>query len=113
VTATYGFSAGYNTAEDGTTTMDTAWDKFIKTCETVGTVVGYATPSTSETASSTTAVVIFDAGSVNQGDGTGGQSGATTGFGALKAALAATGSCAASDIAVTAYTGFTGSALSA
>jgi hypothetical protein len=55
----------------------------------------------------------FDAGSVNQGDGAGGQAGATTGFGALKTALAAAGSVATTDIAVTAYTGMTGVQLSA
>jgi len=117
VTATYGFTAGYSTAEDGSTSMDTAWDRFIRACETVGTVVGYSTPVTDNTyggaSSSSTVTVLFDAGSVNQGDGAGGQAGATTGFGALKTALAAAGSVATTDIAVTAYTGMTGVQLSA
>jgi 3-deoxy-D-manno-octulosonic acid (KDO) 8-phosphate synthase len=117
VTATYGFTAGYNTAEDGSTSMVTAWDTFIRACEVVGTVVGYSTPVTDNTyggtASSSTVTVLFDAGSVNQGDGAGGQSGATTGFGALKSALAAAGGVSASDIAITVYTGLTGAALSA
>ena len=117
VTATYGFTAGYNTAEDGSTSMATAWDTFIRACETVGTVVGYSTPVTDNTyggaSSSSTVTVIFDAGSVNQGDGAGGQAGATTGFGALKTVLAAAGSVATTDIAVTAYTGMTGVQLSA
>jgi 3-deoxy-D-manno-octulosonic acid (KDO) 8-phosphate synthase len=117
VTSTYGFTTGYNTAEDGSTSMDTAWDRFIRACETVGTVVGYSTPVTDNTyggaSSSSTVTVLFDAGSVNQGDGAGGQSGVTTGFGALKTALAAAGSVATTDIAVTVYTGLTGAALSA
>ena len=117
VTATYGFTAGYSTAEDGSTSMATAWDTFIRACETVGTVVGYSTPVTNNTYgganNSSTVTVIFDAGSVNQGDGAGGQAGATTGFAALKAALASAGSVTAADIAVTVYTGMTGAALSA
>lgn len=117
VTATYGFTVGYNTAEDGSTSMDTAWDKFIRACETVGTVVGYSTPVTDNTyggaSSSSTVTVLFDAGSVNQGDGAGGQNGATTGFGALKDKLASAGGVTAADIAVTVYTGLTGAALSA
>lgn len=119
VTGTYGFSAGYNTSEDpaNAVSMDTAWDKFIRACETVGTVVGYSTPVTDNTyggaSSSSTVTVLFDAGSVNQGDGAGGQAGATSGFGALKTALAAAGSVATTDIAITVYTGLTGAALSA
>lgn len=44
---------------------------------------------------------IVDQPTVNQGDGAGGQSGATTGFGALKSALAAGISGAAGDYTVT------------
>ena len=44
---------------------------------------------------------IVDQPTANQGDGTGGQAGATTGFGALKAALAANLAGAAGDYAVT------------
>lgn len=117
VTASYPFAT---VAADGADQAGNYFDKFIRACETVGTVVGYSTPSTTEVGSSSTVVVIFDAGSVNQGDGTGGQSGATTGFAALKAAIvgaaAQSGSgytIVASDLAVTTYTGLTGSALSA
>lgn len=110
VTATYDFAT---VVADGSDQAGNKFDKFIRACETVGTVVGYSTPSTTETGSSSTVTVIFDAGSVNQGDGTGGQSGATTGFAALKSALAAAGGVTASDIALTVYTGMTGSVLSA
>ena len=112
VTTTYDFST--NTA-DGSDQSANEFDQFLRACETVGTVVGYGTPSTSDVASSCTVVVMFDAGSLNQGDGTGGQSGATTGFAALKAALvgAAGGSVVAGDFAITAYTGFTGASFSA
>ena len=44
---------------------------------------------------------IVDQPTANQGDGTGGQAGATTGFGALKAALALALGGAAGDYAVT------------
>lgn len=106
VTATYDFSGA---------TVGGEFEQFIRACETVGTVVGYGNPSTTDTANSCTAIVMFDAGSLNQGDGTGGQSGATTGFGALKTALvsAAGGTVVAGDFAITAYTGFAGASFAA
>jgi len=102
VTANYDFTTGY-------ASVNSEFEQVIRACETVGTVVGYGKPANAS--SSSTAVVIFDAGSVNQGDGTGGQSGAVTGFGALKAALAGASGTVASDFAVTSYTGFLGAAL--
>jgi hypothetical protein len=93
-------------------TVNSPFEKIIRACETVGTVVGYGKPANA--ASSSTMVVIFDAGTVNQGDGTGGQAGATTGFGALKTALLGTAIgtvSATTDFAVTTYTGFTGAVL--
>lgn len=51
---------------------------------------------------------IVDLPSANQGDGAGGQSGATTGFGALKAALAAALGGAAGDYAVATSTALNG-----
>jgi hypothetical protein len=110
------------TAPFATTTVNGTFTSLISACETVGTVVGYGNPSTTDTASSTTAVVIFDAGSVNQGSGVGGQevngSPAQTGFGALKTAIvgvfASYGvTVVASDIAITTYTGFAGASLAA
>lgn len=89
------------------------FEQVIRACETVGTVVGYGNPSTTDVASSCTAIVMFDAGSLNQGDGTGGQNGATTGLGALKAALADAGGVTAGDFAVTTYTGFAGASFAA
>jgi hypothetical protein len=104
VTANYDFTTGY-------ASVNSELEQVIRACETVGTVVGYGKPANA--ASSSTMVVIFDAGTVNQGDGTGGQAGATTGFGALKAALAGAGAgtVVASDFAITTYTGFTGAVL--
>lgn len=106
------------TAPFATTTVNGTFTSLISACETVGTVVGYGNPSTTDTANSTTAIVIFDAGSVNQGDGTAGQSGATTGFGALKTAIVGTFASygvtvTASDIAITTYTGFSGASFAA
>jgi hypothetical protein len=89
-------------------TVNSTFEKVIRTCETVGTVVGYGVPATS--AGTDTVVVIFDAGSVNQGSGAGGQSGATTGFGALKDALAGVAGNAG-NYTLTTYTGFTGGVL--
>jgi hypothetical protein len=104
VTTTYDFTTGY-------ASVNSELEQVIRACETVGTVVGYGKPANA--ASSSTMVVIFDAGTVNQGDGTGGQAGATTGFGALKTALAGAGAgtVVASDFAITTYTGFTGAVL--
>jgi len=51
---------------------------------------------------------IVDNATVNQGDGTGGQSGATTGFGALKSALALANGETASDYIVTTSTALNG-----
>lgn len=107
VSATYPFATSFDA-------VNSKFEHLIRACETVGTVVGYGTPAIES--SSATVVVMFDAGSVNQGDGTGGQNGATTGFAALKAAIvgAAGGdsvTITASDLAVTTYTGFTGTVL--
>jgi hypothetical protein len=104
LTAAYDFS---------TAGADNKFDHFIKACEVVGTVVGYGTPSTSDVGSSCTVVVMFDAASVNQGDGTGGQNGATTGFGVLKSAIVGAAALdsvtiVAGQVAVTTYTGFAG-----
>jgi hypothetical protein len=109
LTSAYGFS---------TAGADNKFDKFIKACEVVGTVVGYGNPSTTDTANSTTVVVMFDAGSVNQGSGAGGQSGAVTGFGALKDAIVGAAALdsvtiVAGQIAVTTYTGFDGATFAA
>ena len=101
-TGTYDFTTNYGN-------VNSEFEQVIRACETVGTVVGYGKPANAN--SSSTMVVIYDAGSVNQGDGTGGQAGATTGFGALKSALAAAGGVTASDFVVTTYTGFLGAAL--
>ena len=101
-TGTYDFTTGY-------ASVNSEFEQVIRACETVGTVVGYGKPANA--ASSSTVTVIFDAGSVNQGDGTGGQSGAVTGFGALKAALASAGGVTAGDFVVATYTGFLGAAL--
>ena len=83
----------------------------IKTCEVVGSVVGYGIPATES--SNDKFIVIFDGATVNQGDGAGGSAGATTGFGALKTALAAAsaGGAVAGDFTLTSYTGFSGSGL--
>ena len=89
--------------------VDSEFEQLIRAAETVGSVIMYGTPANA--ASSSTVIVGFDAASLNQGDGVAG-SGVTTGLGALKAALASAGACAASDIAITTYTGFTGAALS-
>ena len=104
VTATYDFTTGASS-------VNSEFEQVIRACETVGSVIMYGAPANA--ASSSTVVVAFDAASVNQGDGTGGQSGATTGFGALKSALvgAAGGSVVASDFAITTYTGFSGASL--
>ncbi len=104
VTATYDFTTNYGN-------VNSEFEQVIRACEVVGTVVGYGKPANA--ASSSTMVVVFDGGSLNRGDGTGGQNGATTGFGALKSALAgaAGGSVVAGDFAVTSYTGFLGAAL--
>lgn len=114
LTATYDFST---TVAEGSDQSTNEFDQFIRACETVGTVVGYGTPVKTTAAggldNSCTVVVLYDAGSVNQGDGAGGQAGVKTGFGALKSALAgvAGGSVVAGDFAVTTYTGFNGTAL--
>jgi len=106
VTGTYDFTTGY-------ASVNSEFEQVIRACETVGTVIGYGKPANAS--SSSTAVVIFDAGSVNQGSGVGGQEvngvPAQTGFGALKAALAGASGTVASDFAVTSYTGFLGAAL--
>ncbi len=60
-------------------------ESLIRAAETAGTVTGYGTPATA--ASSSTIVLMFDAGSLNQGDGVDG-SGVSTGLGYLKSALA-------------------------
>ena len=111
-TAVYDFST---VVAEGSDQSTNEFDQFIRACETVGTVTGYGAPSTTDVGSSCTVVIMYDAGSLNQGDGSGGQSGATTGLGALKAALAgaAGGSVVAGDFAVTAYTGFSGASFTA
>lgn len=85
----------------------------VRAAETVGTLTGYGTPANG--GSSSTVVLIFDAASLNQGDGAHNYD---TGFGAMigyisAAANASGATTVASDFAVTAYTGFTGAALSA
>jgi hypothetical protein len=120
-TLTSAYDFGTVVAE--TATADQAgnkFDRFIKACEAYGTVTGYGNPSTTDTTSSSTVIVMFDAGSLNQGDGAGGASGATTGLAALKAAIvgaAATDvdpkTIVAGQIAVTTYTGFTGASWAA
>jgi hypothetical protein len=89
--------------------VDSEFEQLVRAAETVGSVIMYGAPANA--ASSSTVIIGFDAASLNQGDGVAG-SGVTTGLGALKAALASAGGCAASDIAITTYTGFTGAALS-
>jgi len=61
-------------------------EQLVRAAETVGTVTGYGTPTTA--ASSSSVVLIFDAGTLNQGDGTAGQAGAVTGLALLKANIA-------------------------
>ena len=100
--STFNFVASYDT-------VDSNFEKVIKTCESVGTVVAYGIPATES--SNSVVIVAYDYASVNQGDGTGGQSGATTGFGALKSALASIYSGSAGDFTLTSYTGFSGSSL--
>jgi len=111
LTSKYDFTTGYNPA-DGTSAVDSEFDQLVRAAETVGSVIMYGIPANAN--SSSTVVIAYDAGSVNQGDGAGGQGGATTGFGALKAALASVtgGAAVASDFAVATYTGFTGASLS-
>jgi len=62
-------------------------EALVRASQTVGSVIGYGTPTTS--GSSSTIVLMFDGASLNQGDGAGGQAGATTGLGQLKTAVAA------------------------
>jgi hypothetical protein len=90
----------------------------VRAAEAQGSVIGYGIPSNA--ASSSTAVIMFDAGSLNQGDGA---HGSDTNLVALRTAIAAgangaiyqatgtMGTLAYTDFAVTAYTGFTGAAL--
>lgn len=102
--ATFNFVASYDT-------VDSNFEKVIKACEVVGSVTAYGIPATES--SNSVCIVAFDAASVNQGDGAGGADGATTGFGALKSALASAsgGAAVAGDFTLTSYTGFSGSAL--
>jgi|APCry1669189440_1035222.scaffolds.fasta_scaffold02167_4 hypothetical protein len=89
------------------------FEYMVRASEAQGSLVGYGNPANAN--SSSTAILIFDAASLNQGDGA---HGSDTNFGALQAALAsaslATGSTAvAGDFAITAYTGFSGAAFAA
>lgn len=72
---------------DGTTGAITegGYSKAVKAVQTVGSIVWLG----AQNANTFTAIVDYP--SLNQGDGAGGNAGATTGFGALKAALVAAG----------------------
>ena len=70
-----------------TGTVNGSLEQLVRGAEVYGSVIGYGTPTTS--GSSSTIVLMFDGASLNQGDGAGGQNGATTGLGALKTQLAA------------------------
>lgn len=98
----YDLTSSYNT-------VNSEFEQVIRACEVVGSVVGYGIPANAT--NSSTVMVIFDGASVNQGDGVAG-SGVTTGFGALKNALADASGVAAGGFSVTSYTGFTGASLS-
>ena len=93
----------------GNANVDSEFEQMIRACETVGTVTGFGIPANAN--NSSTVVVIFDAGTLNQGDGTAGQAGPTTGLALLKAALAGSSGVAASTFAVAPYNGFTGASL--
>ena len=89
---------------DGTTGVITegGYAKATKVLQTFGTVVWQG----AQTADSIT--VIMDQPTLNQGDGVGGNAGATTGFGALKAALATELSDTAANFRVTTSTTLNG-----
>jgi hypothetical protein len=89
---------------DGTTRVITegGYAKATKVLQTFGTVVWQG----AQTADSIT--VIMDQPTLNQGDGVGGNAGATTGFGALKAALATELSDTAANFRVTTSTTLNG-----
>lgn len=74
---------------------DGGYAKTVKLVQTVGSIVWLG----AQTANTFAAVIDYP--SANQGDGAGGNAGATTGFGALKAALAAALGGAASDYTIT------------
>jgi len=92
----------------------------VRAAEAQGSVIGYGIPTNA--ASSSTAVIMFDAGSLNQGDGA---HGSDTNLVALATAIAAgangaiyqatgtMGTLSYTDFALTAYNGFSGAALSA
>jgi hypothetical protein len=107
---------------DLTTNLGSAYSNYefvVRAAEAQGSVIGYGIPSNA--ASSSTAVIMFDAGSLNQGDGahvsdtnltalrTAIANGAN---GAIYQATGIMGTLSYTDIAVTAYTGFTGTSLS-
>jgi len=105
LTAAYDFGTGAGT-------VNSAFEQLIRAVETVGSVIMYGNPSNTDTASSSTVIIGFDAASLNQGDGVDG-SGVSTGLGALKAAIAAAGGITAAQVATTTYTGFTGASWAA
>jgi hypothetical protein len=97
--------------------VGSALERLIIAMEQAGTVIGYGIPANA--ASSSTVVVMFDAGSLNQGDGVDG-SGVSTGLTWLRTAASnganaynGNTNLAYTDIAITLNNGFTGSALSA
>lgn len=88
------FTADTVNATTGAIT-DGGYAKTVKALQTVGSIVWLG----AQTANTFAAIVDYP--SVNQGDGAGGNAGATTGFGALAATLAATLGGAASDYTIT------------
>lgn len=101
VTASGKFTADTVNSTTGAIT-DGGYAKAVKAVQTVGSIVWLGAR-----ASGTFAAVV-DFPSLNQGDGMGGNAGATTGFGALKAALAAACGGSASDYAITSATELNG-----
>lgn len=101
IAATGKFTADTVNGTTGAIT-DGGYATAIKLVQTVGSIVWLG----AQTANTFTAVVDFP--SLNQGDGAGGNAGATTGFGALKAALAAALGGAVSDYTVTTATALNG-----
>lgn len=107
---------------DMTTNLGSALSNYefvVRAAEAQGSVIAYGTPSNA--ASSSTSIIMFDAASLNQGDGAHGSDTNLTALrsaiaaganGAIYAATGTMGTLAYTDFAVTAYTGFTGAALS-
>ena len=88
------FTADTVNATTGAIT-DGGYAKTVKALQTVGSIVWLG----AQTANTFAAIVDYP--SVNQGDGAGGNAGATTGFGALAATLAATLGGVAGDYTIT------------